>query len=131
MSDRGADSPGAVGRRQARLKEGILVTWAVLLDGSKVLTHMSLGNRESYEDWLEHLRDLVRRSFPTPLRVTTDGAPGLIKAACAIWPEAERIPCWVHKMGNVLDKVPEEVQPLLKPYLEAVRGAPDIETGRR
>jgi len=32
---------------------------------------------------------------------------------------------------NVLDKVPEEVRPLLKPYLEAVRDAPDIETGRR
>mgnify|MGYP000256512066 FL=1 len=34
-------------------------------------------------------------------------------------------------MRKVLDKVPEEVWPLLKPYLEAVRDAPDIETGRR
>jgi transposase-like protein len=118
-------------RQQAGLKEGILVTWAILLDGSKVLIHMSLGNKESYEDWLEHFRDLVRRGLPTPLTVTTDGAPGLIKAACAIWPEAQRIRCWVHKMRNVLDKVPEEVRPLLKPYLEAVRDAPDIETGRR
>ncbi len=118
-------------RQQAGLKEGILVTWAILLDGSKVLIHMSLGNKESYEDWLEHFRDLVRRGLRTPLTVTTDGAPGLIKAACAIWPEAQRIRCWVHKMRNVLDKVPEEVRPLLKPYLEAVRDAPDIETGRR
>lgn len=118
-------------RQQAGLKEGILVTWGIQGDGSKVLIHLSLGNKESYEDWLDHFRDLVRRGLPTPLTVTTDGAPGLIKAVEAIWPEAERIRCWVHKMRNVLDKVPEEVRQVLKPYLEAVRDAPDIETGRR
>lgn len=118
-------------RQQAGLKEGILVTWGILGDGSKVLVHLSLGSKESYEDWLDHFRDLVRRGLATPLTVTTDGAPGLIKAVEAIWPEAERIRCWVHKMRNVLDKVPEEVRPVLKPYLEAVRDAPDIETGRR
>lgn len=57
--------------------------------------------------------------------------PGLIKAVEAIWPEAERIRCRAHKMRNVLDKVPEEVRPLLKFYLEAVRDAPDYEAGRR
>ncbi|MCL6581909.1 MAG: IS256 family transposase [Firmicutes bacterium] len=118
-------------RQQAGLKEGVLVSWAILGDGSKVLIHMSLGNRESYDDWLEHFRDLVRRGLGVPLTVTTDGAPGLIKAVEAIWPEAERIRCWAHKMRNVLDKVPEEVRPILKPYLEAVRDAPDYETGRR
>ncbi len=34
-------------------------------------------------------------------------------------------------MRNILDKVPEEVRPILKAYLEAVRDAPDYETGRR
>jgi len=118
-------------RRQAGCREGILVTWAILSDGSKVLVHLSLGNKERYEDWLEHFRDLVRRGLKTPLTVTTDGAPGLIQAVEAIWPEAERIRCWVHKMRNVLDKVPEEARPVLKPYLEAIRDAPDIERGRR
>jgi len=37
-------------RRQAGLKEGILVTWAILSDGSKALIYMGLGNKESYED---------------------------------------------------------------------------------
>jgi transposase-like protein len=118
-------------RQQAGLKEGILVTWGILGDGSKVLVHLNLGNKESYEDWLDHLRDLVRRGLPTPLTVTTDGAPGLIKAVEAIWPEAERIRCWAHKMRNVLDKVPEEIRPILRPYLEAIRDAPDHEAGRR
>lgn len=118
-------------RRQAGCREGILVTWAILGDGSKVLVHLSLGNKERYEDWLEHFRDLVRRGLKTPLTVTTDGAPGLIQAVEAMWPEAERIRCWVHKMRNVPDKVPEEARPVLKLYLEAIRDAPDIERGRR
>jgi transposase-like protein len=116
-------------RQQAGVKEGILVTWAILADGRKVLLH--LGNQERYEAWLEHFRDLVRWGLPTPLTVTTDGASGLIKAVEAIWPEAERIRCWVHKMANVLDKVPDEVRPVLKPYLAAIRDAPDYERGRQ
>lgn len=118
-------------RVQAGFKEGILASWGILSDGSKVLIHLSLGSKESYESWLDHLRDLVRRGLGVPLTVTTDGAPGLIKAVEAIWPEAERIRCWVHKMRNVLDKVPDEVKALLKPYIEAVRDAPDYESGRR
>ena len=33
----------------------------------------------------------MRRELPPPLTATADGAPGLIKAVEAIWPEAERI----------------------------------------
>lgn len=117
-------------REQVGLKEGILASWGILSDGSKVLIHLSLGNKESYEGWLDHLRDLVRRGLKTPLTVTTDGAPGLIKAVESLWPETERVRCWAHKMRNVLDKVPDEARPALKPYLEAVRDAPDYETGR-
>lgn len=116
-------------RQQAGLKEGVLVTWAILADGSQVLVHLSLGNQESYDHWLEHFRDLVRRGLRVPLTVTTDGAPGLIKAVEAIWPEAERIRCWVHKMRNVLDKVPDGERAVVKAHLEAVRDAPDYETG--
>ena len=63
-------------REQAGLKERILVSRGILSDGSKVLIHLSLGNKESYEDWPEHLRDLVRRGLGIPLTVTTDGAAG-------------------------------------------------------
>jgi len=71
-------------RQQAGCAEGILVTWAILGDGSRVLVHMELGSKESYEDWLEHFRGLVQRGLPTPLTVTTNGAPGLIGAVEAI-----------------------------------------------
>ena len=117
-------------RKQAGIREGILVTWAICADGSKVLVHLSVGNQESYDAWLEHFRDVVRRGLPTPLTVTTDGAPGLIQAIETMWPEAERIRCWVHKMTNVLDKVPDDVRPRLKAWLHAIRDAPDYTHGR-
>lgn len=41
-----------------------MVTWAILADGSRVLVHMELGGKESYEDWLEHFRGLVRWGCP-------------------------------------------------------------------
>lgn len=116
-------------RQQAGCRQAILVTWAICSDGSKVLLHMSLGNKESAESWLEHFRSLVGRNLPTPITVTTDGAPGLIKAVEAMWPEAERIRCWFHKMKNILEKVPDDQHELIKRLLQDVRDAPDHATG--
>jgi len=118
-------------RQQAGCRQAILVTWAICSDGSKVLLHLSLGNKESADAWLEHLRSVVSRNLPVPLTVTTDGAPGLIKAVEAMWPESERLRCWFHKMKNVLEKVPDEMREPIKRLLIEVRDAPDHETGVR
>lgn len=109
----------------------ILVTWGICSNGAKVLLHLSVGSKESYDAWLEHLRSLVSRNLPLPLTVTTDGAPGLIKAVEAMWPEAERIRCWFHKMQNVLDKVPDDMREMIKRQLHEVRDASDHEAGQR
>jgi transposase-like protein len=116
-------------RQQAGCRQAILVTWGICSDGSKVLLHMSMGNKESADSWLEHFRSLVSRNLPTPITVTSDGAPGLIKAIEAMWPEAERIRCWFHKMKNVLEKVPEDQHESIKRLLQDVRDAPDHATG--
>ena len=118
-------------RQQAQMNEAILVTWGILRDGRKVLIHMSLGNKESREDWLEHMRDMVRRGLPAPLTVTTDGAPGLIQAVETMWPDRERIRCWMHKMANVLKKVPEDIKPQVKAQLQDIRDAPSYSAGQR
>lgn len=110
-------------------KEGILCAWAILTTGQKVLLHMDLGNKESYTCWLEFLRGMVQRGLPVPLSITTDGAPGLLKAIDEVWPLSLRIRCWVHKMRNVLDKVPEEHKQEVKAFLEAVRDAPNYHEG--
>lgn len=112
-------------------KEGILCAWAILVTGEKVLLHMDLGNKESYQCWQSFLRNMVQRGLPVPLSITSDGAPGLLKALDEIWPLSLRIRCWAHKMRNVLDKVPESHKQEVKAFLTAVRDAPDYETGKQ
>jgi putative transposase len=75
-------------------------------EGKRVLLAVRLGQRESHEDWLELGRDLTRRGLRAPWLVVGDGAPGLIKAIDQLWPEADRGRCAVHKLRNVVAKLP-------------------------
>jgi transposase-like protein len=80
-------------RARFGVTEAILCAWGITRDGKKVLLHLALGNKESYEDWLLFLRDMVKRGLRPPTTVTTDGAPGLIKAVEAVFPKSLRIRC--------------------------------------
>ncbi|MFY9429704.1 MAG: transposase [Acetomicrobium sp.] len=44
-------------RMRFNVKEAILCAWGITRDGYKVLLHLAVGNKESYQDWLEFLRD--------------------------------------------------------------------------
>src|SRR5215207_8327252 len=68
--------------------EGVLVAWGVTLEGRKVLLGLQLGSRESYEDWLDFLRDLGARGLRAPVLVCAEGAPGLWKSVREAWPRA-------------------------------------------
>jgi transposase-like protein len=87
-------------------KEGVLVAWGYTTLGKRVLVAVRLGQRERHEDWLDLGRDLVRRGLRSPWLVVTDGAPGLIKAIEELWPEADRQRCTVHRLRNILAKLP-------------------------
>jgi putative transposase len=67
-------------RREASFKEGVFVAWAICRSGRKILLHMALGNRESYTAWKDFIRDMVKHGLNTPVLITTDGAPGSIRA---------------------------------------------------
>jgi transposase-like protein len=101
-------------------KEAILVAWGVLRDGRKVLLHLALGNKESEVACTAFVRDMVKRGLPVPTLVTTDGAPALIAAVEAIWPHSLRQRCLVHKVRNVLDRVPVGVKDEVKQALWSV-----------
>ncbi len=88
-------------------KEGVLVAWGFTTDGARVLLHVCLGQRERTEDWLDLGRGLIRRGLRSPLLVVTDGAPGLIRAVEELWPDADRGRCGVHRLRNVLAKLPD------------------------
>src|SRR5215471_9411880 len=93
--------------RPSGQKEGVLVVWGYTIAGKRVLLAVRLGQRESHEDWLDLGRDLTRRGLRTPWFVVSDGAPGLIKAIEELWPEADRGRCAVHKLRDVIAKLPK------------------------
>jgi transposase-like protein len=93
--------------RPSGQKEGVLVAWGYTTEGKRVLVAVRLGQRESHEDWLDLGRDLTRRGLRAPRLVVSDGAPGLIKAIDELWPESDRGRCAVHKLRNVVAKLPK------------------------
>jgi transposase-like protein len=117
-------------REQGGGKEGLLCAWAICANGRKVLLHLALGNRESYENWLDFLRNMVKRGLRTPVHTTTDGAPGLILAVEEVFPKSLRQRCLFHKTGNVLDKVPDSVRAEVKAMIQAAYYAPNQEVAR-
>src|SRR5437667_5428949 len=93
--------------RPSGQKEGVLVAWGYTTEGKRVLVAVRLGQRESHEDWLDLGRDLTRRVLRSPWLVGIDGVPGLMKAVDELCPEADRGRCAVHKLRNVVAKLPD------------------------
>jgi len=83
-------------------------------DGEKELLAVEDGYRESAESWKTLLRDLKRRGMGAPVVAVGDGALGFWAAAREVWPETRAQACWCHKLGNVLDKLPQRLQPRAK-----------------
>jgi putative transposase len=105
-------------------KEGVLVAWGFTDEGERVLLSVMLGMRESHEDWLELGRDLIARGLGAPLLIVADGAPGLIKAIEQCWPASDRQHCAVHRVRNLLAKLPErERERIRRAYWQALDDA--------
>jgi putative transposase len=113
-------------------KEGVLVAWGFTEQGERVLLAVMLGMRESHEDWLELGRDLIARGLGAPLLVVADGAPGLIKAVGQCWPASDRQHCCVHRVRNLLAKLPErERERVRQAYWQALDDATDERDGKQ
>jgi transposase-like protein len=88
--------------------------------------------REAEEDWTSLGRSLTRRGLPSPLLVVADGAPGLVSAIEQLWPEADRQRCTVHRLRNVLAKLPErERERVRAAYWRALDEADSPQDGER
>lgn len=113
-------------------KEGVLCAWGFTEAGERVLLSVCLGMRESEQDWTSLGRDLTARGLPSPLLVVCDGAPGLIAAVEQLWPKADRQRCTVHRLRNVLAKLPERERERVRlAYWRALDEATGIEDGKR
>jgi transposase-like protein len=95
-------------------KEGVQVAWGFTEDGERVLLAVSLGMRESFEDWQTLSRDLISRRLGAPMLIVADGAPGLVKAIEQCWPASDRQRCCVHKARNLYAKVPDRERERVK-----------------
>jgi transposase-like protein len=105
-----------------------LVIIGVRPDGVKEVIALEDGYRESTESWLTLLRDLKRRGMAVPKLAMADGALGFWAALGQVYPETEKQRCWVHKIVNVLDKLPKRLQPRAKSHLHEIMRAPDKAT---
>jgi len=105
----------------------VLVAWGYTRSGDRVLLDVCLGQRERYEDWLEMGRGLVRRGLEGPWLAVVDGAPGLNKAVDELWPDSARQRCTVHRLRNVLAKLPKN-QAIINRVREAYWSALDQAT---
>lgn len=113
---------------QVRLDEdrvACLVIIGVLADGRKQVIAIEDGYRESKESWASLLRDLRERGLRAPVLAVGDGALGFWAALAEVYPETREQRCWVHKIANVLDKLPKRLQSRAKGMLHEVMYAPD------
>lgn len=112
---------------RVRLEEDRLCTLVMIgvrPDGTKELVAVEDGYRESADSWATVLRDLKRRGLRAPVVAVGDGALGFWAALGAVWPETREQRCWVHRLANILDKLPKRLQPKAKQALHAIMEAP-------
>jgi len=116
--------------RRHGAKEALLVGWAIATDGRKHLLHLAVDNKESEACWTEFFRSLLRRGLRMPTTVTSDGAPGLVKAIGVCFPASIRIRCWFHRLANIRAKLPDEAASEVMAHVYAVRDAPTLDAAR-
>jgi putative transposase len=105
----------------------VLVVVGLNRQGQKEILSLVEGYRESADSWRDVLRDLKRRGLKWIGLMIADGSLGLWNALRDIYPQAKRQRCFLHKMRNVLDKLPaskhDEVLQALRQMYYA--GSPD------
>lgn len=109
---------------RARMEDAsqcMLVVIGTTKHGNKELIAIQDGYRESEQSWLELLNDLKRRGLEIgPKLAVGDGALGFWKALPQVFGATRRQRCWMHKTGNILDKLPKHVQARAKDNLHQI-----------
>jgi putative transposase len=108
-----------------------LVARCIASDGRKHLLHLAVGNKESERCWTDFCRNMVERGLRRPTTVTSDGAPGLVRAIEVVFGRSIRIWCWFHRLANIRAKLPDEATAEVMAHLYAVRDAPTLDAARR
>jgi transposase-like protein len=102
-------------------RQCILVLMGATAEGKKELIAIADGYRESEQSWKELLLDCKARGMEVePALAIGDGALGFWKAMRQVWDSTREQRCWVHKMANILDKLPKGSQAKAKGMLHEI-----------
>jgi transposase-like protein len=108
-------------------KTCLLVIVGVDGAGKKHLLSLREGYRESAQSWTEALTNLKLRGMNEPVLAVADGGLGFWAALPKVWKQTKEQTCWLHKMRNILDKLPAKEQPEAVLRLRAIYSATDRE----
>lgn len=103
----------------------LLVVVGANRQGRKELLAIEEGYRESKESWRDLLRSIKRRGVRWLGMAIADGTIGFDTALLNVFPRSRFQRCWVHKMRNVLDKVPLHAHDEVHEQLQAIYLAKD------
>lgn len=107
----------------------VLCAYGIKDDGRKVLLHLEVGDKESTVCWKSFFEDLKSRGLVEPLLAVIDGNSGLRRAVRESFPGAWVQRCQVHRMRNILCKLPEKARPGLKKLLQKAFTAQRFQAG--
>ena len=94
--------------------EPVLVAYGITTTSSPVYLGLAPATSEGHDPWVDFLTDLTGRGLRSPMLVITDGAPGLLSAVEQTFPAALRQRCTIHRVRNLLAKVPAGAQAEVK-----------------
>ena len=112
-------------------KRCLLVIIGVDTEGRKHLLTLTEGFRESTESWFQALNDLKKRGMNQPAMAMADGGLGFWAALPKVWNQTKEQLCWLHKMRNILDKLPKREHSEAVLRLRTIYSATDKETAER
>ncbi len=102
-------------------KQCMLVLIGATPEGRKELLGFQAGFRESTQSWRELLADLKARGLAiAPELAVGDGALGFWRALDEVFPTTRHQRCWMHKTGNILNKLPKALQKAAKSDLHQI-----------
>lgn len=88
--------------------------------GEKHFLAIEDGVRESAQSWREVLLRLKSHGLNSAKLAVGDGALGFWAALDEVYPQTRHQRCWMHKTGNILNKLPKGAQPKAKQALHEI-----------
>ncbi len=101
-------------------RQCLLVVVGVTGQGDKEFLAIEDGYRESEQSWKEVLVGLKSRGMNPARLAIGDGALGFWKALQQVYGQTRSQRCWVHKTGNILNKMPKSIQAKAKQHIHDI-----------